>query len=110
MRASIEGHADERGTREYNQALGERRANAARDFLVSQGVPTAAGGHQLGQGAAGRARLQRGSLGPEPPGRDGDYPVALLLSRKPSEARRSVSGPAALGGPSLLRRAISRVP
>ncbi len=41
VRASIEGHCDERGTREYNQALGERRANAARDFLVSQGVPTA---------------------------------------------------------------------
>lgn len=41
VRASIEGHADERGTREYNQALGERRANAARDFLISQGVPAA---------------------------------------------------------------------
>jgi peptidoglycan-associated lipoprotein len=40
VRASIEGHADERGTREYNMALGERRANSARDFLVSQGVPT----------------------------------------------------------------------
>ena len=40
VRASIEGHCDERGTREYNMALGERRANAARDFLVSQGVPT----------------------------------------------------------------------
>ncbi len=39
VRASIEGHADERGTREYNQPLGERRANAARDFLVAQGVP-----------------------------------------------------------------------
>lgn len=39
VRASIEGHADERGTREYNMALGERRANAARDFLASQGVP-----------------------------------------------------------------------
>ena len=39
VRASIEGHADERGTREYNQALGERRANAARNFLVAQGVP-----------------------------------------------------------------------
>jgi len=34
----IEGHADERGTREYNLALGERRANAVRDFLMSQGV------------------------------------------------------------------------
>ena len=41
IRASIEGHADERGTREYNMALGERRANAARDYLLSQGVPTA---------------------------------------------------------------------
>jgi peptidoglycan-associated lipoprotein len=41
VRASIEGHCDERGTREYNQALGERRANAARDFLLSQGVPAA---------------------------------------------------------------------
>jgi peptidoglycan-associated lipoprotein len=40
VRASIEGHADERGTREYNMALGERRANSARDYLVSQGVPT----------------------------------------------------------------------
>ncbi len=34
----LEGHTDERGTREYNMALGERRANAVRDFLVLQGV------------------------------------------------------------------------
>lgn len=34
----LEGHADERGTREYNIALGERRANAVRDFLILQGV------------------------------------------------------------------------
>ena len=34
----IEGHADERGTREYNVALGERRANAVMQYLVSQGV------------------------------------------------------------------------
>lgn len=34
----LEGHADERGSREYNMALGERRANAVRDFLVLQGV------------------------------------------------------------------------
>ncbi|MFT6676327.1 MAG: peptidoglycan-associated lipoprotein [Sulfitobacter sp.] len=38
--AVIEGHADEQGTREYNLALGERRANAAREYLVSKGVPT----------------------------------------------------------------------
>jgi len=36
--ATIEGHADERGTREYNLALGARRANSARAFLISQGV------------------------------------------------------------------------
>jgi peptidoglycan-associated lipoprotein len=35
----IEGHTDERGTNEYNLALGERRARASRNFLVSQGVP-----------------------------------------------------------------------
>ena len=36
---TIEGHADERGTREYNLALGERRANAAKNYLVSVGIP-----------------------------------------------------------------------
>ncbi len=35
----IEGHADERGTRDYNLALGERRANAAKQYLISLGVP-----------------------------------------------------------------------
>ena len=34
----MEGHADERGTREYNLALGERRANAVKEYLVSRGV------------------------------------------------------------------------
>ena len=38
---TIEGHCDERGTREYNLALGERRANAVRQYLVAQGVPAA---------------------------------------------------------------------
>ncbi|MCG7625664.1 peptidoglycan-associated lipoprotein Pal [Epibacterium sp. Ofav1-8] len=35
---TIEGHADEQGTREYNLALGARRANSAREYLISQGV------------------------------------------------------------------------
>ena len=35
---TVEGHADERGTREYNLALGERRANAARDYLMTYGI------------------------------------------------------------------------
>jgi len=35
----VEGHADERGTREYNLALGERRATAAKNYLVALGVP-----------------------------------------------------------------------
>ncbi len=38
VQVTIEGHADERGTREYNLALGQRRANAARDLLVADGV------------------------------------------------------------------------
>jgi peptidoglycan-associated lipoprotein len=39
-RVTIEGHADSRGTNEYNLALGERRAAATRDYLVTLGVPT----------------------------------------------------------------------
>ena len=38
VRVTIEGHADERGTRDYNIALGDRRANAAKTYLVSRGV------------------------------------------------------------------------
>jgi len=38
VRVTIEGHADERGTRDYNIALGERRANAAKNYLASLGV------------------------------------------------------------------------
>ena len=39
LQISIEGHADERGTAEYNLALGERRAVAARNYMVSLGIP-----------------------------------------------------------------------
>ena len=52
-RAVVEGHADEQGTREYNLALGQRRANAVREYLVSRGVPT--------------SRLQVTSFGKERP-------------------------------------------
>ena len=37
LRVRLEGHADQRGTREYNLALGERRANSVRAYLVAQG-------------------------------------------------------------------------
>ena len=40
VRFTIEGHCDERGSEEYNIGLGDRRANAVRDFLASQGLPT----------------------------------------------------------------------
>jgi peptidoglycan-associated lipoprotein len=40
VRITVEGHADERGTREYNLALGDRRATAAKNFLAAQGVAT----------------------------------------------------------------------
>ena len=38
VRVTLEGHCDERGTREYNLALGERRANSAKNFLAAQGI------------------------------------------------------------------------
>ena len=38
LSVTIEGHADERGTREYNLALGERRANAVKDYLMTYGI------------------------------------------------------------------------
>ena len=38
MRITIEGHCDERGTREYNLALGDRRANAAKNYLAARGI------------------------------------------------------------------------
>lgn len=40
VKATIEGHCDERGTREYNLALGERRAESVRKFLVNHGIET----------------------------------------------------------------------
>ncbi len=40
-RVTIEGHCDERGTREYNLALGDRRANAAKNYLASRGISPA---------------------------------------------------------------------
>ena len=53
VQVTVEGHADERGTREYNLALGARRANAVKEFLVSLGVST--------------SRLQTVSYGKERP-------------------------------------------
>lgn len=41
VRITIEGHCDERGTREYNLALGERRANAAKNYLAARGISPA---------------------------------------------------------------------
>lgn len=50
--AIIEGHADEQGTREYNIALGDRRANAVKAYLISQGV----GGNRLQTVSYGKER------------------------------------------------------
>jgi peptidoglycan-associated lipoprotein len=41
VRFTVEGHADERGSAEYNIGLGDRRANSVREFLVAQGLPAA---------------------------------------------------------------------
>ena len=69
---TIEGHADERGTREYNFALGERRAQAVHDYLVAKGVSAFAHeDDQLWQGAAGRGLRRHLLLVPEPSRRHG---------------------------------------
>ena len=64
----IEGHADERGTREYNLALGERRANAAREYLITQGI--------------GPSRLRTISYGKERPYALGHNEEAWALNRR----------------------------
>ena len=64
----IEGHADERGTREYNLALGERRANAARNYLITQGVAA--------------NRIQTISFGKERPEVVGSNPGAWAQNRR----------------------------
>ena len=65
---TIEGHADERGTREYNLALGERRANAAKDYLMTYGV-------------SGN-RLSVISYGKERPVNSGSNPLAWSQNRR----------------------------
>jgi peptidoglycan-associated lipoprotein len=52
VNVQVEGHADERGTREYNIALSARRATAARQFLIAQGVP----GNRISTIAYGKER------------------------------------------------------
>ena len=65
---SIEGHADERGTREYNLALGERRANAVKDYLMTYGI-------------SGN-RLTVISYGKERPVNSGSNPLAWSQNRR----------------------------
>ena len=64
----LEGHADERGTREYNLALGERRANSAKDYLMTYGV------------AANRISVI--SYGKERPVDSGSNPLAWSKNRR----------------------------
>jgi len=64
----IEGHADERGTREYNLALGERRATAVRDYLVAKGINA--------------ARVRTVSYGKERPAVSGSDEAAWAKNRR----------------------------
>ena len=64
----IEGHCDERNTREYNLALGERRANAVRDYLIFLGIAP--------------QRIRTISYGEERPFADGSYEEAWRLNRR----------------------------
>ena len=64
----LEGHADERGTREYNLALGERRANAAKDYLMTYGISS--------------DRISVLSYGKERPVDSGSSPLAWSKNRR----------------------------
>jgi len=64
----LEGHADERGTREYNLALGERRANAAKDYLMTYGISS--------------SRISVISYGKERPVDSGSNPLAWSKNRR----------------------------
>lgn len=68
VRVTVEGHADERGTREYNLALGDRRANAARDYLQSRGIDP--------------ARMQTISYGKERPAVEGSSEAVWAQNRR----------------------------
>ncbi len=69
---TVEGHCDERGTREYNLALGERRANAVRNYLVAQGVdPNRIQTISYGKERPEIADSNEFGLGAESPRRDG---------------------------------------
>ena len=66
--ALIEGHADERGTREYNLALGDRRASAARDYLLAKGIDA--------------ARIRTVSYGKERPAMSGSNETSWAKNRR----------------------------
>ena len=68
VKVVLEGHADERGTREYNLALGERRANAAKDYLMTYGISG--------------SRLSVISYGKERPVNAGSTPLAWSQNRR----------------------------
>ena len=68
LNVTIEGHADERGTREYNLALGERRANAAKDYLMTYGISS--------------DRISVLSYGKERPVDSGSNPLAWSKNRR----------------------------
>ena len=68
VKVTVEGHTDERGTREYNLALGDRRASAAKNFLAAQGVSA--------------ARIATISYGKERPVADGTDEAAYAQNRR----------------------------
>ena len=68
LRLRLEGHADERGTREYNLGLGERRANAVRAYLVAEG--------------ASRSQIEVISYGEEKPADGGHSEAAWAMNRR----------------------------
>ena len=87
----IEGHADEQGTREYNLALGARRAAAVQDFLIAKACRRPDAHDLLWQGTPDRGLLGRGLLCQEPPRRDGAVGGAGGLMRDAAASALSLA-------------------
>ena len=83
MKVEIQGHADERGTTEYNLALGQKRAAAVRQFLLAEGVAP--------------SRLSTISYGEEKPRAAGESETAWAQNRR-AEFRITWSGDALVQG------------
>lgn len=95
-RVTVEGHADSRGTSEYNLALGERRATAVRDYLVSLGVDS--------------ARVNMVSMGEEQPVCREEAESCWAQNRRGHSSSRRSSPVTSTEKPGVVRHPVAYVP